>query len=93
VLVPQVARAVAPLPVLAAGGYVDGAGLAAALMLGAEGVLLGTRFLATREAPVSDAYKQVLLRSDGHDTLLSPVPDLLAARSGPARTGGSCATG
>ena len=41
VLVPQVARAVAPLPVLAAGGYADGAGLAAALMLGAEGVLLG----------------------------------------------------
>jgi NAD(P)H-dependent flavin oxidoreductase YrpB (nitropropane dioxygenase family) len=77
VLVPQVARAVAPLPVLAAGGYADGAGLAAALMLGAEGVLLGTRFLATSEAPVTGTYKQVLVRSDGHDTLLSPVPDLL----------------
>jgi NAD(P)H-dependent flavin oxidoreductase YrpB (nitropropane dioxygenase family) len=87
VLVPQVARAVAPLPVLAAGGYADGAGLAAALMLGAEGVLLGTRFLATREAPVSDAYKQVLLRSDGHDTLLSPVPDLLAGAIWPGAYG------
>jgi NAD(P)H-dependent flavin oxidoreductase YrpB (nitropropane dioxygenase family) len=78
VLVPQVARAVAPLPVLAAGGYADGAGLAAALMLGAEGVLFGTRFLATSEAPVTDAYKQALVASDGHDTLLSEVPDLLS---------------
>ena len=57
VIVPLVARAVAPVPVLAAGGFADGAGLAAALALGAEGVLLGTRFLATEEAPVSDAYK------------------------------------
>ena len=49
VIVPLVARAVAPVPVLAAGGFADGAGLAAALALGAEGVLLGTRFLATDE--------------------------------------------
>jgi len=64
VIVPQVARAVAPVPVLAA-----------ALALGAEGVLLGTRFLATVEAPVSDGYKQALISSDGHDTELSDVPD------------------
>src|SRR5207248_11564301 len=70
VLVPQVVRAVAPIPVLAAGGIADGAGLAAALMLGAEGVLLGTRLLATDEAPLPRQYKEAICRSDGHDTLL-----------------------
>jgi NAD(P)H-dependent flavin oxidoreductase YrpB (nitropropane dioxygenase family) len=83
VIVPQVVRAVAPLPVLAAGGLADGAGLAAALMLGAEGVLLGTRFLATPEAPVSDDYKRALLESDGHDTLLSGIPDLIGGQIWP----------
>ncbi len=77
VLVPQVVRAVAPIPVLAAGGIADGAGLAAALMLGAEGVLPGTRFLATPEAPLPDAYKQAICRSDGHDTLLTELPDVI----------------
>ena len=83
VLVPQVVRAVAPLPVLAAGGIADGAGLAAALMLGAEGVLLGTRFLATPEAPLPDAYKEAICRSDGHDTLLSELPDVIAGQVWP----------
>jgi NAD(P)H-dependent flavin oxidoreductase YrpB (nitropropane dioxygenase family) len=78
VLVPQVVRAVAPVPVLAAGGHADGAGLAAALMLGAEGVLLGTRFLATPEAPLPDAFTQAICRSDGHDTLLTELPDVIA---------------
>lgn len=77
VLVPLVVRAVAPTPVLAAGGIADGAGLAAALMLGAEGVLLGTRFLATPEAPLPDSYKQAICRSDGHDTLLTELPDVI----------------
>src|SRR5262249_16718029 len=49
-LVPMVVDAVAPIPVLAAGGIADGRGLAAAIMLGADGVLLGTRFLASRES-------------------------------------------
>jgi enoyl-[acyl-carrier protein] reductase II len=75
VLVPQVVRAVAPLPVLAAGGIADGAGLAAALMLGAEGALLGTRFLATPEAPLPESWKEVICRSDGHDTVLTEIPD------------------
>ena len=87
VIVPQVTRAVAPVPVLAAGGFADGAGLAAALMLGADGVLLGTRFLATTEAPVTEAYKQVLVGSDGHDTMLSEVPDLLAGDMWPGAHG------
>jgi NAD(P)H-dependent flavin oxidoreductase YrpB (nitropropane dioxygenase family) len=75
VLTPMVARAVAPVPVLAAGGLADGAGLAAALMLGAEGVLMGTRFLATPEGGWPAAYKQAIVDSDGHDTLLSEIPD------------------
>ena len=77
VLVPQVARAVAPLPVVAAGGIADGAGLAAALMLGAEGVLLGTRLLATVESPLPDGFKEAICRSDGHDTVLSELPDVI----------------
>lgn len=76
VLTAQVTRAVAPVPVLAAGGIADGAGLAAALMLGAEGALLGTRFLATQEAPVPDSFKHLITRSDGHDTLLTEIPDV-----------------
>ena len=83
VLVPQVARAVAPLPVLAAGGLADGAGLAAALLLGAEGVLLGTRFLATLEAPVPDGFKRAIVDSDGHDTLLTEIPDVMAGNVWP----------
>ena len=76
VLVPMVVRAVAPKPVLAAGGIGNGAGLAAALALGAEGVLLGTRFLATPEAPLHPSYKQAIVDSDGHDTLLTEIPDI-----------------
>jgi NAD(P)H-dependent flavin oxidoreductase YrpB (nitropropane dioxygenase family) len=83
VLVPMVVRAVAPLPVLAAGGVADGAGLAAALMLGAEGVLLGTRFLATPEAPLPQGYKEAICRSDGHDTLLTELPDVLSGQVWP----------
>ena len=60
-LVPQVVDAVAPIPVVAAGGIFDGRGIAAALMLGAVGVNLGTRFLASREAPVSDIWKAAIL--------------------------------
>lgn len=56
-LVPMVVKAVAPLPVLAAGGIADGRGLAAALALGAEGVLLGTRMLATEESPLHPNMK------------------------------------
>lgn len=78
VLVPQVVRAVAPIPVVAAGGVATGAGLAAALMLGAEGVLLGSRFLATPESPLPDAYKEAICRADGHDTLLTELPDVIS---------------
>ncbi|MEP6802420.1 MAG: nitronate monooxygenase [Acidobacteriota bacterium] len=82
-LVPQVVRAVAPVPVLAAGGIATGEGLAAALALGAHGALLGTRFLATPEAPVADGFKQAVLASDGHDTLLTEIPDIARGRVWP----------
>jgi NAD(P)H-dependent flavin oxidoreductase YrpB (nitropropane dioxygenase family) len=82
-LVPMVVDAVAPVPVLAAGGIADGRGLAAALALGADGVLLGTRFLATTESPLHQNFKQAILDSDGHDTLLSEIPDLAAGRVWP----------
>jgi len=83
VIVRQVVKAVAPLPVLAAGGFVDGAGLAAALALGADGVLLGTRFLATDEAPVEQSYKDAIVASDGTDTVMTTLGDSLSGRDWP----------
>lgn len=68
-LVPQVVDAVAPTPVVAAGGIVDGRGLVAALALGAEGVWIGTRFIASEESEAHPAYKQRLLAAQGGDTL------------------------
>ena len=83
VIVPQVAKAVAPLPVLAAGGFANGAGLAAALALGGAGVLLGTRFLATDEAPVPAFYKEAIVGSDGDDTVLTTLADSFSGRDWP----------
>src|SRR6516164_1177046 len=77
-LIPMVVDAVAPIPVLAAGGFADGRGLVAALALGAEGILLGTRFLATIESPLHPNFKQAIVDSDGHDTQLSEIPDIAA---------------
>ncbi len=83
VLVRQVAKAVPDRPLLAAGGIADGAGLAAALALGADGVLLGTRFLATDEAPIHPAYKQAIVASDGTDSILTDIPDIAQGRVWP----------
>jgi NAD(P)H-dependent flavin oxidoreductase YrpB (nitropropane dioxygenase family) len=82
-LVPMMVKAVAPLPVLCAGGIADGCGLAAALALGAEGALLGTRLLATTEAPLHPNFKQAIVKSDGHDTVLTEIPDLASQRVWP----------
>ena len=68
-LVPQVVDAVRPLPVVAAGGIADGRGLAAALMLGAVGVNVGTRFLATEEARINPAWKQRIVDASAEDTV------------------------
>ena len=66
---PQVVDAVRPLPVVAAGGIFDGRGLAAAFVLGAVGVNVGTRFLASRESTISDDYKQAILRAASEDAV------------------------
>jgi len=66
-LVPQVTDAVAPVPVVAAGGIADGRGVAAALALGAVGVNLGSRFLATAEAPVGKRWKDALQTTPSED--------------------------
>jgi nitronate monooxygenase/enoyl-[acyl-carrier protein] reductase II len=69
VLVPQVVDAVSPIPVLVAGGVADGRGLAAALVLGAAGANVGTRFLASEEASVPEAWKQLILDSQSEDAV------------------------
>jgi enoyl-[acyl-carrier protein] reductase II len=68
-LVPQVADAVAPIPVLAAGGVADGRGLAAALVLGATGANVGTRFLASNEAGADVAWKQRIVEIESEDAV------------------------
>jgi len=71
-LVPQIVDAVgARVPVVAAGGIFDGRGLAAALMLGADGVWVGTRFIATPEARSAPGYKDALLGTGEDGTVVS----------------------
>ena len=71
-LIPQIVDAVdGRVPVVAAGGIFDGRGLAAALALGAEGVWIGTRFIATHEARSAPGYKEALLRAAEDDTVVS----------------------
>jgi nitronate monooxygenase/enoyl-[acyl-carrier protein] reductase II len=60
---------VSPIPVFAAGGICDGRGLAAALMLGAQGVNVGTRFLASAEASISDGWKQAIVGASSEDVV------------------------
>ena len=69
VLVPQTVDAVS-IPVIAAGGIADGRGVAAALMLGAEGVQIGSRFAATQEASGHQAFKDAIIEADATDTQL-----------------------
>jgi NAD(P)H-dependent flavin oxidoreductase YrpB (nitropropane dioxygenase family) len=74
-LVPLVVDVVGGLPVLAAGGIADGRGLAAVLMLGAQGALIGTRFLATPEARARGHSKDVILNALGSQTTASKFFD------------------
>jgi nitronate monooxygenase len=69
-LVPQIVDAVA-VPVIASGGIMDGRGLAAALVLGASGVQMGTAFLTCDEAGIPDAYKQAIMNARGEDTRIT----------------------
>jgi enoyl-[acyl-carrier protein] reductase II len=66
-LVPQIVDAAAPIPILAAGGIADGRGLAAALLLGAQGVNIGTRFLASVEASAHAQWKQAILAAESEE--------------------------
>ncbi len=69
-LVPRIVDAV-NVPVIAAGGIADGRGIAAALMLGAAGVQIGTAFMATPECMASQTHKNALLAASGDDTMMS----------------------
>jgi len=82
-LVPAVVDAVAPTPVLAAGGIADGRGLAAALMLGAHGALIGTRFCASPEALGHDRAKQRIVAARGNETARTRVFDIVRGYAWP----------
>ncbi|GAA1041448.1 enoyl-[acyl-carrier-protein] reductase FabK [Virgisporangium ochraceum] len=73
VLVPLVVDAVAPTQVLASAGIADGRGLAAALMLGADGAWVGTRFVATTESQAHDGYKERLVTASATATALTGI--------------------
>jgi nitronate monooxygenase len=83
-LVPAVVDAVAPIPVVAAGGIADGRGLAAALALGASGVLMGTRFTASQESLWQDVLKQGAVDASGDNTEQTRVFDLVRGAKWPA---------
>jgi len=85
ILIPQVVDAVAPIPVVASGSIADGRGLAAALMLGASGISLGTRFLASEEAPIAPEWKQMIVDAASEDAVkFIAWADIMP----PLRTGG-----
>ncbi len=76
-LLPAIVDLAGATPVLAAGGIVDGRGLAAALCLGAQGVVIGTRFLATPESPARPSHKEAIVRAGSDDTTASEMFDIL----------------
>jgi enoyl-[acyl-carrier protein] reductase II len=84
-LIPQVVDAVSPIPVVAAGSMADGRGLAAALALGAAGINVGTRFLASVEAPISQGWKQMIVEAASEDAVKF---DAWNDINPPARSGG-----
>lgn len=75
-LVPRVVDAVAPIPVVAAGGIADGRGMAAALALGAAGVWMGTRFLMSDEAATHPAHRDLIRQAQETDTVYTSVFDI-----------------
>ncbi len=83
-LVPAVVDATGPVPVIAAGGIADGRGLAAALMLGAHGALMGTRFYASLEALGEHSAKERIVQASGDDTARTRVFDIIRGYAWPA---------
>ncbi len=83
-LVPAVVDVAGDVPVAAAGGIADGRGLAAALMLGADGVLMGTRFYASQEAAALAAAKDRLVAASGDATIRSVLFDIVRRNVWPA---------
>jgi len=79
VLVPTIAEAV-KVPCIGAGGYADGRGLAAALALGAEGISMGSRLAASKEAEVVDSVKETWVNSSEEDTVIDPAFDGINCR-------------
>jgi nitronate monooxygenase len=82
-LIPSMVDRVAPIPVVAAGGIADGRGLAAALMLGAAGISMGTRFLASSAARSNPVESAALVASSAADTVRSPVFDVVRGPAWP----------
>jgi nitronate monooxygenase len=81
--VPAVVDLVAPVPVLAAGGIADGRGLAAALVLGASGAVIGSRFQASAEAIVDPAIKKAIVDGRGEDTERNSILDIASGSRWP----------
>jgi len=79
VLIPLIAKMV-DIPIIAAGGFCDGRGLAAALALGADGISMGTRFMLTQESMVDENVKEVGLKATAEDTIRSDKIDGLPGR-------------
>jgi enoyl-[acyl-carrier protein] reductase II len=79
VLIPTIAAKVS-IPIVGAGGFCNGHGLAAALALGAEGISMGTRFALSTESPLHDYYKQLSLESTEEDTFITDRWDGLPGR-------------
>ena len=75
-IVPAVVAAVSAVPIVAAGGIATGRGVVSALSLGAQGVSMGTRFLCSTEAAVTDAYKERVVSSTAEDTVYTTLFDV-----------------
>lgn len=84
VLIPEAVQAV-KVPVVAAGGFCDGKGLAAALALGAEGVAMGTRFAVTQESPIPAEIKKKYIEARSQDAIESAAWDGLSLRAIPGK--------
>jgi nitronate monooxygenase len=82
-LIPSTVDRVAPIPVVAAGGMSDGRGLAAAVMLGAAGIAMGTRFLASSEARSNESEAAALLATGTEDTARTGIFDIVRGPSWP----------